>query len=67
MSEVEYHVHYKRGDPLAKPTMRVEYRVGFNTYFREWVCFEHTGYALRKAAQWWQARSHEPFPESVEE
>jgi len=49
--------------------MRVEHRVGFNTYICEWVCFEHPpkGYALRKAAQWWHARSRESFPSSVEE
>jgi len=61
------HVHQKRGDPDAPPTMRVEYRIGLNKYMREWVCFEHTGYALSKASQWWQARSNDPFPSSVEE
>jgi len=64
---VEYAVHYKGGDPDATPTMRVEYRIGFNKYMREWVCFEHTGYALTKASQWWFARSNDVFPSSVEE
>lgn len=67
VSETTWHIHFKRGDPSAPPTMRVEYRAGFSTYFREWVCFEHEGYALRKASQWWQARSNDPFPSSVEE
>jgi len=67
VSEVSYHVHYKRDAPDAPPTMRVEYRCGFNTWFREWVCFEHTGYARAKAEQWWRARSREPVPSSVEE
>ncbi|MCB9838225.1 MAG: DEAD/DEAH box helicase family protein [Phycisphaeraceae bacterium] len=67
VSGTTYHVHYKRSDPSAPPTMRVEYRVGFSAYFREWVCFEHEGYALAKASQWWLARSNEPFPSSVEE
>lgn len=67
ISEATHHVHFKRGDPSAPPTMRVEYRCGFNTYFSEWVCFEHEGYALSKASQWWLARSREPFPSSVEE
>ena len=65
--EVAYHTHHKRSDPLAKPTMRVEYRVGFNRWVREWICFEHTGYARRKAEQWWSKRSHEPVPSTVEE
>ncbi|MCL4743284.1 MAG: DEAD/DEAH box helicase [Phycisphaerales bacterium] len=67
VSDVSYHIHYKRDDPDAPPTMRVEYRCGFNTWFREWVCFEHTGYARAKAEQWWRARSREPVPSSVEE
>jgi len=62
-----YFVHRKRDDPAARPTMRVEYRVGFNRYRREWVCFEHTGYARRKAEHWWRARSLEPVPAGVEE
>jgi len=69
VAEVDYHTHYKRGDPLAKPTMRVEYMLGFNRWAREWVCFEHPqgGYARKKAEQWWRARSHEPMPDTVEE
>lgn len=71
VSETAWHIHYKRGDDSggAPPTMRVEYRCGFNTYHREWVCFEHPrgGYARRKAEAWWRARSNEPAPETVEE
>ncbi|MCA9300612.1 MAG: hypothetical protein KDA28_16190, partial [Phycisphaerales bacterium] len=67
VSETTFHVHMKRGDPSAPLTMRVEYRCGFNTYFREWVCFDHTGYARAKAEQWWRTRSVEPAPESVED
>jgi len=65
--EVSYNIHYKRGDPLAKPTMRVEYRVAYNQYISEWVCFEHQGYARIKAEKWWRARSSEPVPDTVEE
>ena len=67
--DVAYFVHHKHGDPLAKPTMRVEYRVGFNRYAREWLCFEHPagGYAQRKAARWWRERSNDEVPGSVEE
>jgi DNA repair protein RadD len=60
-------VHYKRSDPSAPLTMRVEYRVGFNRFFREWVCFDHTGYARTKAEAWWRARSIEPVPGGTEE
>jgi DNA repair protein RadD len=67
VSETTYHVHMKRGDPSAPLTMRVEYRIGFNRYFREWVCFDHTGYARTKAEAWWRARSVEPLPSGTEE
>mgnify|MGYP001278291655 CR=1 FL=1 len=67
VSDTSYHVHYKRDDPSAPPTMRVEYRLGFNRWQREWVCFEHTGYARQKAEAWWRTRSHEPVPSTVEE
>ncbi|TVQ34162.1 MAG: DEAD/DEAH box helicase [Phycisphaeraceae bacterium] len=69
VSEVTYHIHRKRDDPTgeAPPTMRVEYRCGFNTYHREWVCIEHSEYARRKAEAWWRARSNEPVPETVED
>ncbi|MCW5775340.1 MAG: DEAD/DEAH box helicase family protein [Phycisphaeraceae bacterium] len=67
VSETTYHVHFKRHDPAAPLTMRVEYRIGFNRYFREWVCFDHTGYARTKAEAWWRARSREPAPASTEE
>jgi DNA repair protein RadD len=67
VSETTYHVHVKRSDPAAPLTMRVEYRVGFNRYFREWVCFDHTGYARTKAEAWWRARSVEPVPGGTEE
>jgi DNA repair protein RadD len=69
VSEVSYHVHYKRDDPSggAPPTMRVEYQCGLNRWFREWVCLEHSGYARQKAEAWWRARSNEPVPGTVEE
>ncbi len=66
--EVNYSVHVKRDAPEGHPrTMRVDYRVGFNDYRSEWVCFEHTGYARGKAEAWWKARSHEPVPEMIEQ
>lgn len=65
--ETAYYVHFKHGDPAARPTMRVEYRVGYSRWHREWICIEHEGYARRKAEHWWRARSHEEVPSTVEE
>ena len=60
---IRYTVHEKRGAaPSAPRTMRVEYRIGFNRWQSEWVCFEHAGYAQHKAAFWWRRRSNAPVP-----
>lgn len=65
---VSYSVHIKRDAPEGHPlTLRVDYRVGFNRYRSEWVCFEHEGYARGKAVAWWRARSREAVPETCEE
>ncbi len=68
VSEVFYAVHVKRGAPPDAPrTMRVDYRIGFNEYVSEWVCFEHDGYPRQKAVQWWSRRSSEPVPATADE
>ena len=67
VSDTTYHIHWKRHDPGAALTMRVEYEVGIGQVFREWVCFDHEGYARQKAESWWCTRSVEPVPECVEE
>ena len=66
---VGYYVHHKRNDPdgTAPPTMKVEYQTGFSTWAREWVCFEHVGYARNKAEAWWRARSNDAIPSTVAE
>ena len=68
VQDVSYSVHLKRGADLNHPrSMCVEYRMGFNCYQREWICFEHSGYARAKAEVWWRQRSNTPVPMSVEE
>ena len=68
VSEVFYAVHVKRDAPPDAPrTMRVDYRIGFNEYVSEWVCFEHQGYPRQKAEIWWRTRSDEPVPDNAEE
>ena len=63
---VRYMVHQKRGaDPDAPRSMRVEYRIGWQLYLSEWVCFEHSGFALRKAKEWWMRRTNMPVPETA--
>lgn len=50
------HVTYSKHEKIGKPpSLKVSYYSGLNT-FSEFVCFEHEGFARRKAVQWWQQR-----------
>lgn len=65
---VDFYYHTKRdAGPDDRPSMRVVYKVGWYSTCSEWICFEHTGYARAKAEAWWQARSNEPVPDTVNE
>lgn len=64
VQDVQYDKHEKPGKP---PSMLVEYKVGLTRWQREWICFEHTGYARRKAVMWWQRRGQQPVPNTVDE
>ncbi|WP_422445505.1 DEAD/DEAH box helicase [Endozoicomonas sp. ALB091] len=60
VDEVFYSIHEKFGKP---PSLQVTYRCGFET-IREWVCFQHGGYARQKAVMWWVKRVEQaPVPE----
>jgi len=61
VDHITYSPHSKAGRP---PMMKVTYYCGLRA-FSEYVCFEHTGFALRKARQWWRERSNTPVPETT--
>lgn len=64
VSNVSYSRHDKRG---GRPSLKVTYSCGLTTY-QEWICFEHQGYARRKAEDWWRKRApDQPVPRSVNE
>ena len=66
--DIVYHVHTKKNaEEDAPKTLRVDYRLGLDYWVSEWICFEHTGWARRKAEQWWKARSPDPCPETAQE
>jgi DNA repair protein RadD len=68
VSEVSYSVHTKRDAPPDAPkTMRVQYRIGWNIWRSEWICFEHTGWARAKAESWWRRRTDQPAPATAAE
>lgn len=60
---VTYHVHNKPGRP---PSLRVSYHCNFKK-FTEFIHFELPGWGIRKAAEWWSARTNEPFAASTEQ
>jgi DNA repair protein RadD len=64
VTEVEYRRPEKVGKP---PSLCVVYHCGGYTAHKEWVCFEHQGYARQKACAWWAARSGDPVPNTVDD
>ncbi len=42
------------GKPGKPPTLMVDYRSASKSIVREWVCFEHAGFAGEKARRWWK-------------
>lgn len=63
VSRVIYNKHIRPG---SVPTMQASYFCGLRC-FKEFVPIEHPGIAGKRALEWWQQRSPEPFPASVDE
>lgn len=66
VTNVTYSIHTPRDS--RPPSLKVSYFSGLRM-FSEWVCFEHTGFALHKAHDWWRDRTggDENIPTTVEE
>lgn len=63
VAHITYSIHNKAGKP---PAMKVTYFCGLHM-FADYVCFEHEGFAQRKARQWWRERSTLPVPATTED
>lgn len=63
VNHVSYAIHSKPG---GQDSLRVEYHCGL-TVHREWICFDHTGYARTRAEGWWIRRNRSGIPASVAE
>lgn len=60
-------VYFDRHTKTDKPdSMKVSYQCGIRE-FREWICFEHGGYARLKASKWWLEHGSFPVPPTVTE
>lgn len=53
--------------PDAPDSLRLEYLVKGDGVVREWLCFEHGGYARQKAVHWWERTVGTSPPDSVTE
>lgn len=53
VSRVDYGIHAKEGKP---DSLRVDYYSGLRRVASEWVCFDHGGFAMAKAHNWWDRR-----------
>lgn len=51
VTETTFKVHRKEGKP---PSLKVTYHLEGGDYCNEFICFEHGGFATRKAWQWWK-------------
>lgn len=65
VSDVTYQRHEKF-DGEGPVSLRVEYQCGLKQY-REWVCFEHSGFARAKAHSWWRVMAGTAAPATVAE
>lgn len=63
VQSVSYARHEKPG---KTPSLKVTYQCGMRR-FSEWICIEHSGMARAKALRWWQARTIDQCPRTVEE
>ncbi len=63
VEDVKY-FNYKGAKKI--PMLKVSYFCGLRR-FNEYVCLQHSGYALQKARQWWKRRSVDPVPETAQQ
>jgi DNA repair protein RadD len=64
VTDVTFRVHEKIG---SRTSMKVTYRCGLS-FFDEWVCLEHDGFARQKAETWWRQNGGQlPVPTTVRE
>jgi DNA repair protein RadD len=63
VSKAVYTKHNKKD---KSPTLKCTYFCGLRQ-FSEYLCFEHRGYPLQRAKEWWKQRSNTSAPTTVDE
>lgn len=69
VTRVFYQLHEKRdknGVMISPPSMKVSYICGLQM-FSEWVCLEHSGFASKRARDWWKQRHQLDAPTTTYE
>lgn len=64
--EVDHITAARHSKVGAADMLKLTYYCGTKA-FPDYVCVEHTGYALHKAHEWWGTRTKDPFPKTVDE
>lgn len=54
--QVQRTLYSRKQKPGGKPMIKVQYFCGL-MMFSEYICFEHGGFATRKAHEWWRNRA----------
>lgn len=61
VTQVFYYERVSKGKGEGRKMLEVVYQCGLQE-FKEYVLFEHNGYARKRAEEWWRMRSTEPVP-----
>ena len=64
VEDVIFSVHTKKDADFDAPPIHAGavQESAWGTYVSEWVCFEHQGFARKKAEVWWKQHSDDPVP-----
>ena len=61
-------IRYSRHSKVGKPdSLRVDYFESSLSWYSEWICLEHGGFAAKKAHSWWERHGGDPDVTTVTE
>jgi len=61
-------IRYSRHTKVGKPdSLRVDYFENSLSWYSEWICLEHGGFAAKKARRWWERHGGDPDVTTITE
>ena len=61
-------IAYSRHTKVGKPdSLRVDYYESLFSWYSEWICLEHGGFAAKKARRWWERHGGDPDVTTITE